>query len=978
MVPHIRRVWHSLSVSETVQALHVDPELGLSEAEVQQRQEGFGRNELVPVHGETLGHVLLEAVTEPMILLLLAVGVLYAFWGETWETATVFSVIAVLVSVEVYNEWRAEQALAGLSALSQPLAVVRRQGQWWEIPVAELVPGDIVLLLAGRRVPADVRLLQTHALALDESILTGESLPVEKDAEAILSEVVPLGERKNLAFAGTLVVRGRGLGVVIATGAETEWGRIARQTAQTRPEKTPLQLAMRELARWTVLAALGFTALAAVLAYLRQLATGQQALLSALALAFATIPEELPIIITIVLALGGWRLARQRAIVRRLAAVETLGDVTLIAADKTGTITENRMAVAQVEPREHERLCLELAVLCSETITATTIHANRWPQNTSASRTEVPERSDASLANLRTWLGDPTEAALLERAEQLGITSAALCSDWLLRQEFPFDPSRKRMTTVWQVDGDWPTSHMQKGTGGISPSWPAGQKFLVAVKGAPERVLPLCTNELATSASAHLESTADSSPATSEPATGQASLPLLPGQTELHGGLASVPALVAATPGERIVPLTPQRHQVWQGLAETLASRGWRVLAFAYRWASNQPRSVEEAEASCVFVGLVALADPPRPEVAPALAECRQAGIRVLMITGDHPHTARYVAQAVGFEPDTPLITGPELDSMSDATLQEQLRRPLIVARATPSQKLRLVQLAKSAGERVAVTGDGINDAPALRAADVGIAMGQRGSDVAREAADLILADDNFATLVHAIREGRLLFDNLSKSVRYYLACKVALVAACLTGVLTGVGIPFHPLQIILMELMMDLGASVALVGEPAEGDLMRRPPRDPRQPFLHGGVLRDLFGSALALFLVVVLVFLGLRSWRQVAGPVQRETLLAGSFLAWLLGHVLLAWVLRTDRVALRQQGWLSNRALLVWTLAVLALLAGAWLPLPISRVFLLQNLSGREAVGIALWACLAMALWRWLRGLSQRGDRLHSWANR
>ena len=953
MVPHIRRTWHSLPVHETLRTLEVQAEQGLSESEVRQRQEWFGPNELAPIRRETIGHVVLEAVTEPMILLLLAVGVLYAFWGEPWETVTVFAVIAVLVAVEVYNEWRAEQALARLNELAQPTAVVKRDGNWREVPVALLVPGDIVLLLAGRRVPADLRLLETQALAVDESVLTGESLPVEKDAEAMLSEVVPLAERKNLAFAGTLVVRGRGIGVVVAIGADTEWGRLARQTAEIRPQKTPLQQAMRELARWTVVAALGFTVLAALLAYLRELATGRQALLSALALAFATIPEELPIIITMVLALGGWRLARQRAIVRRLYAVETLGAVSVIASDKTGTITENRMTVARVEPGERERWCLELAVLCSESL---------------------PTTVSAQPTGERSWLGDPTEAALLERAQQLGLSTEATRRTGRLRQEFGFDPARKRMSTVWHIAA-------------VSDqlSLPDRPSFFIAVKGAPERVLEICRYEWMQTPSSDAvnvtgfppvsgdhERLPTGSPGTITPLT-------LPPSRESGPGVEPVPGSSSA-----IAPLTQQRYQFWHGLAEEMAQQGLRVLAFAYRWTEREPRSAEEAESEGVFVGLVGLADPPRPEVASALAECRQAGIQVWMITGDHPNTARYVARAVGFAEDTPLLTGPEIDEMSDAALQQVLQRPVLVARATPTQKLRLVQVARSAGQRVAVTGDGINDAPALRAADVGIAMGQRGSDVAREAADLILADDNFATLVHAIREGRLLFDNLSKSVRYYLACKAALVAACLTGVLVGVGIPFHPLQIILMELIMDLAASVALVAEPPEGDLMRRPPRDPRQPFLHGIVLRDLLGSAMALFLVVILTVLGLLSWRasQMASAalVQseqentwleyltvsatvREAVMAGSFFAWLIGHVLLAWVLRTDRTSLAEQGWASNRALLIWTLAVIAFVVWAWLPIPISRVFLLHHLTWKEMLGIVVFAWGFIVLWRWLR---------------
>ncbi|MCS7166045.1 MAG: cation-transporting P-type ATPase [Gemmatales bacterium] len=879
MVPHIRRVWHSMSVEQTLAALHVALPEGLSEKEAQERLESFGPNTVVPKPSETIWHVLWEALTEPMILLLIAVGMLYTFWGEVWETVMVFGIIGILIGVEVFNDWRTRKAMASLRELAQPSAVARRAGRVVEVPVSCLVPGDVVLLVAGRRVPADVRLVETVALAVDESVLTGESLPVEKDAEVTLSEITPLAERRNMAYAGTLVVQGRGLGIVVATGLETEWGRIAHQMAELVPEKTPLQQTMGQLAYWTVWAALILTAFTAVWAYLRQLVNAREAVLSGLALAFFTIPEELPIIVTMVLAFGGWRLARQRAIVRRLQAVETLGAVSLIAVDKTGTITENRMTVVAVLPERHERRCLELAVLCSESLPVE-VHAQ-----------------DNAHATEPAWLGDPTEAALVKRALQLGVAPKAWQRLWLPRREFPFDPLRKRMSAVWQQN----------------------ERVLVAVKGAPESVLACCRWELQ-----HLESES-------------LLAPIAP--TDTWHKTESSSSLIQAS----VVPLTEERSNYWQQLANQLASEGHRVLALAERWMHHVPTDAAEAEQDLILVGLIALADPPRAEVPAVLQQCRAAGIRVVLITGDHAGTARRIALEVGFAPDTPLLTGAELDRLDDAALQAQLRQPVIIARATPQHKLRLVQLAKSLVECVAVTGDGMNDAPALRAAHVGIAMGQRGSDVAREAADLILADDHFATLVHAIREGRLLFANFSKSVRYYLACKLGLVGTCLFGVLTGVGIPFHPLQVIVLELFVDLGASLALVAEPAEGDLMQRPPRDPRQPFLNRQVLSDLFAAAATLFVVVTLGYLSvsgiLQTWGHIA--FQRDLIAASSFIAWLLGHVGLAWAMRTDRFSLRQQGWLSNQMMLLWALLTLGFLVLVALIPPLSQAFLRHSLT-------------------------------------
>src|SRR6266480_1656415 len=725
------RAWHTMTPNEVESHFGTNSSTGLDEATVLQRLAQFGPNRLAEARQQTIWQVFLEEICEPLILLLLGTGVLYSVWGNFEDALVIFSVILLLVGAEVFNEYRAKKAIAGLSTLYEPTAVVRRNGQDAEMPVEDLVPGDIILLQAGRRVPADARLLESYSLAADEASLSGESVPVEKDAHQLLPEKTALAEQSNMLYAGTTITRGRGTAIVVATGMHTELGQVVEVAREIRQPRTLLQQSMRELSFVLVWVALGLSVLVPLLAWLSGNLSLQKAILTGLTLAFATIPEELPIIITIVLALGAYRLARQHAIVKRLQAVETLGAVTTIATDKTGTLTENRMEVSQLSPTQLERTLLELGTLCN-----------------------------SAIEDEKTSLGDPLEVALLEAAQAAGVDVDALRRKYVLRDEFTFDTSRKRMSVVYERDGQ---------------CW-------VIVKGAPEAVLAQCT---------HLRGEGQSQPLTEADRT-----------RELD-------------------------------IATQMAGEGLRVLAFAEKLVPNKPMSQDEAESNLTFMGLIGLLDPPRPEVKAALATSRSAGIRTIMITGDHPLTARTIAEQIGLDGNTRVLTGPELDALSDDGLQEDVSQVSIYPRTTPANKLRIVQVLQHQGERVAVTGDGINDAPALAAADIGIAMGETGTDVAREAADIVLADDDFATIVGAIEEGRVLFANLRKGVRYYLACKVALVGAVLLPVLLGIPVPFAPIQIILMELFMDLAASATFVAEPAEGDLMRRQPRDPRSSFM-------------------------------------------------------------------------------------------------------------------------------------------------
>jgi Ca2+-transporting ATPase len=807
------RSWHASEVPQLFQELKVDPKKGLSGAEAAERLKRSGPNTVDTKRPPTFLQELAEEATEPMILLLLAIGVIYSITGELIDAVTIFAVIAALIGVEAYNDYRAGKTIRALRTLSEPTAPVLRDGTATEVPATALVPGDIVLLIAGRKVPADIRILESYGITVNESLLTGESTPVDKDANARLAEKTALGDRANMAYMGSIVIRGRGAGLVVATGLNTELGLIASLARGQKPPRTPLQLAMKDLTKWMVWVALAFSILVPLLGFLLNGQDPRTMLLTGLSLAFATIPEELPIIITMVLALGGYRLSRQHAIVKKLQAVETLGAVTVIATDKTGTLTENHMTLARTFPEDMARDMLIIGALCNESI-----------------------ETDGHIA------GDPMEEALLEAARKSNIDLAALRRERSLLKEFTFDNTRKLMSTVHATAaGPW-----------------------IAVKGAPEQVLARSVS-------------------------------------------------VRTRSGVRL--LTDAERDRVSAEAERMAGAGLRVLAFAERSGGTKDMSQEEAEKGLTFVGLAGFEDPPRPAVADAIAAAKRAGIRTVMITGDHPLTARAIAKKVGLDEGQKVLVGKDIDALSKEDLIRAVGSVSIFARTSPENKLRIVEAFRARGDRIAVTGDGINDAPALAAADIGVAMGETGSDVAREQADMILTDDNFTTIERAIKEGRKLFANLSKGVRYYLTCKVALISIMLLAVIMRVDVPFSPIQIILLELFMDLGASAAFAAEVAESDIMDRPPRDPKRKFLDRPMVISIFGSMIGLFLAVSVVYsITLNSYHDLP---RAQT---AAFVTWLFGHFMLALNMRSDRDPILKVGIGTNRTMLVWGLSAMA----------------------------------------------------------
>ena len=752
---------------------------GLSEAEAFERLERFGPNRIVQPREVTVLSIAKEEITEPMILLLLTVGFFYTLFGGFEDALTLYAIIIMLVVVEIATEYRAKKAIASLAHLASPKTKVIRDRGITEVPTENIVPGDLLVLVSGTRVAADGNLVSAISLQIDESSLTGESFPQEKTQGAE-------------AYAGTLVVAGEGLLDVARTGSTTRVGKISGLAQEIRQPKTPLQLAMKALAKTLVVVAIFFSVIIPLIGFLQGQPL-QDMFLVGLALAFATIPEELPIIITMNLGLGSFMLSKENFLVKKLKAAETLGIATVIITDKTGTITESAMRVVSVYPDNEEERIL---------------------------RSARSAMTDLSLSI--------TDRAISGRADAHHIPP----DTGRILRERSFGDGRKTRTVIRERDG-------------------SGELFMI---GAPEEVLGNVTGDV-------------------------------------------------------------------RGAQDALAretARGRRVIAVARKMLVPADRdvSLENSEQNLVFGGLIAIEDPPRAGVRETIGLAQRAGIRTIMVTGDHPRTAAAVAAEVGIISDR-VMDAQELNTLSDEELREVVKHVSVFARALPEHKYRLVKALQENGEVVAVTGDGVNDALALRGADIGIAMGIKGTDAAKEAADIVLADDNFTTIGRGIFEGRRIFDNLSKGVKYYLSVKIALVAVFCASLLLAFPFPFSPIQIILLELFMDLGASASFVAEPPEPSIHERPPRNPRTPFLDTPMLTGIALGGLALFVAVFFPY-----WLALYQNVPLVTAQTMAFTAWILGHVLLAYVSRSAQDPLYRIGLFTNRVMLVWAAGAFAFL--------------------------------------------------------
>ncbi len=795
--------WHLLSAADTLARLGSGPD-GLAAAELPARQARSGPNALVERGAKGALSILKDQFTSVMVLLLIGAGVVSLLLREYTDAAAILAIVVLNGVLGFIQEYRAERAIQALKSLAVPTVRVRRGGHVLEISARELVPGDVVLLEAGSHVPADGRLLEAANLRVQEATLTGESEPVEKTADALPPGDRALGDRRNMAYLGTAVVAGRGTMAVTDTGMATELGRIADMLQSVEREPTPLQRRMVQLSRGLLYAVIVLVVIVFLVGLLHHKADIRVLVLTAISMAVAAVPEALPAVVTIALALGAQRMLKRRALLRKLPAVETLGSVDVICSDKTGTLTENRMAVTVLDVAGHRLEVtpeIETAAAAGERSAALELLLVGGALCNDATLELGEDGRHRSI-------GDPTEGALVVAAGRFGFEKAVLDRDLPRVAEVPFSSERKRMTTVHRVSGG--------AAARVITAAGLGAGHVAVMKGAVDVILADAAGVL---------------------------------------------------DGCAVVPLDAELRGRIDAANDRLARSGMRVLGLAVRSLAELPARVDEAtvETGMVFVGLVAMIDPARPEVKDAVATCRQAGIRPMMITGDHPLTARYIATELAMAGvDERVMTGVELSNVPADGLEAVAEQTSVYARVAPEHKLRIVEALQRRGHIVAMTGDGVNDAPALRKADIGVAMGITGTDVSKEAADMVLLDDNFATIVAAVEEGRVIYDNIRKFLKYTLTSNAGEIWVMLLAPFLGMPMALLPVQILWVNLVTDGLPGLALTIEPAERNTMRRRPYHPSQ---------NIFGRGLAIDVVWIGLAMGLTS-------------LAVGFFSWLGNH--------------------------------------------------------------------------------------------
>jgi Ca2+-transporting ATPase len=880
--------WHALGISEIVDALNSDLQQGLSETQIRERQSRFGPNELQERPSRSFWKMLLDQFNQFLVLILIAAAIVsaligwsrYASTGDTSEfidAAAIMAIVVLNAILGVVQEGRAEQALAALKKMSAPNAHVLRGGHLIIIPSRDLVPGDVVLLETGNYVPADVRLIESVNLRVEEASLTGESVPVGKKAQEILPAESTLGDRHNMAFMSTVVTYGRGRGLVVSTGMQTEIGKIAEMLQSYEEEQTPLQIRLDQLGRTLGMATLVICALVGAIGILRDTQIGilvgqgvaayfglqetvpklAEMFMVAVSLAIAAVPEGLPAVVTISLALGMQEMVRRHALIRKLPAVETLGSATAICSDKTGTLTQNEMTAVQMyvdrslltitgegyrptgefldegdpvglEGYPGMRLLLRAGLLCNDA--------------------RLEKNDDNGSATWRI-AGDPTEGAFVVAAAKAGYWKEELGQEYLRIAEIPFDSDRKRMTTF----------HPDPRYGG----------YVAYMKGAPDIVLGLCNHVL-------------------------------------EDGM--------------IRPLTEERRNNILEQNEALAANALRVLGVAFRPLREAPENPqpEDMERDFTFVGLLGMIDPARAEVAPAIWTARHAGIETVMITGDYPNTAVAIGKEIGLLRDHDrVLTGAELDKLSDTEFENVVEDVAVYARVSPQHKVRIVDALKARGHVVAMTGDGVNDAPALKRASIGVAMGITGTDVSKETADMVLTDDNYASIVSAIEQGRVIYSNIRKFVYYLLSCNMAEIMILFLAMVFGWPLPLVAIQLLVLNLITDGAPALALGMEKGDPDIMDQHPRPVNEPIVNRDMIIGIAVQTVAITTAVLIAFrIGLAT-----GEAHARTM---AFATLSISELLRAYTSRSERYALWSLGVFSNKWMQWAVLTSLVILLG------------------------------------------------------
>lgn len=843
---------------DTLRRLGVDSENGLTKSEAEIRLDRNGPNSLPESDNDGFFHVLIEQVREPMILILIVIGLIYLIIGTPVESVAVIVIVFIVITIEIYNVRKARISILALRSLVSAKAWVLRNGVPVEVPVRNIVPGDVVLIHAGERIPADGIILECFGLEIDESSLTGESIPVHKQALGDPA-LAPGSADRHLIMSGTLVVQGSGKFAVVSTGVSTELGKVSESVRNEKEPKTQLEISLGMTSRVLIVIAIFFSFLIPLVGFLHGNPLDQM-ILTGLSMAFATVPEELPILITITLAVGAYSLSRKRAIVKGLKAAQTLGSVSVIATDKTGTITENRMRVGHL--MQGEKL-FDASLAAGESFLLAGVLSTG---------TLTMDGKSSEIYR------DPMEISIFEYASGNGIDLGKARSEFDPENEFAFDSSVRLASYIYKT----------------------ASGHAIFTSGAPEAVVERCSG------------------------------------FALSSGI--------------YTRMTEERRTHVLETVEKLAGSGERTMAISYKSCPDSCTDRSEAEKELVFLGLFSFIDPPKKGVREAIKMCQNAGIRVIMLTGDHPGTASAIGGMVGIGGSANVLTGNRIRSMSDEDLSMSVENFSIFARITHGEKLRIVRALQNLGETVAVTGDGVNDAPALRAAEIGIAMGMRGTDVAKEASDMILEDDNFQTIAEAVFEGRKMQYTLRKGIRYYISVKLSLISILLVPILLVIPFPFLPIQIIIMELFMDVGALWGFLYENDEAGIVQKRSSGKRSGFITREMIYSIISGSAGIFLAVTVVYLYL--YYANGNVSQAQT---GAFATWILSQVILAQNLRTEYQPVIKKGFFSNPIILAWGIIIVGMLVTVTLYSPLHSIIDTSTLGLREWLLIVTAAILS-----------------------